>query len=272
MAMYEFYADHILDTVTRLGENSNARLKMILQVNSKDAATEQTLRQSWGQRLDFARASVSGPDRVFNNSYHTKVAVRDSSAFWLSSGNWSPLSQPLVESDDDSFLYRRGNREWHVIVEDAPLAQMYEKFIEHDMRQARAAGAPEAAPVMPDLLIPESWLEPEAAAIQERPYAAQTFAAAGEPVRVRPLMSPDNYAAEILKLIQGAERQIYLQFSYIRQPSTEKFDEIISAIAQKMQAGLDVCVLVGSSQDFRGFRAAGRRAWLAAQHVPQAEQ
>ncbi len=249
VAMYEFYADHILETVTRLGENSDASLKMILQVSSKDAATEQALRQSWGQRLDFTRASVSGPNRVFNNSYHTKVAVRDSSAFWLSSGNWSPHSQPLVESDDDSFLYRRGNREWHVIVEDAPLAQMVEKFIEHDMRQARAAGAPEAAPVMPDLLIPESWLEPEAAAIQERLFSAQTIAAAGEPVRVRPLMSPDNYAAEILKLIQGAERQIYLQFSYIRQPSTEKFDEIISAIAQKMQAGLDVRVLVGSSQD-----------------------
>jgi len=249
VAMYEFYADHIIDTVTRLGEDTAAKLNMILQVSSNDAAIEQTLRGGWGERLDFTRASVSGPNRVFNNSYHTKVAVRDSSAFWLSSGNWSPNSQPLVGPYDDPFLYRKGNREWHVIVEDAPLAQMYEQFIQHDMRQAQAAGAPEAVPVLPDLLIPEAWLEPEAAAIQERPFLAQTFAVAGEPVRARPLMSPDNYAAEILKLIRGAERQIYLQFSYIRQPSTEKFDEIISAVAGKMQAGLDVRVLVGSSQD-----------------------
>ena len=249
VAMYEFYADHIIETMTSLGAETDATLNMILQVSSNDEAIEETLRGSWDERLSFTKASVSGPSRLFNNSYHTKVAVRDSSAFWLSSGNWSPNSQPLIAAGSEQVLYSKGNREWHVIIEDAELAGIFEKFIEHDISQASAADEPEAAQVLPDLLIPESSLQPEAAVIQPRPFNPRTFAATGNPVRVRPLMSPDNYADEILRLIREAEQSLYLQFSYIRQPSTEKFDQIISAIGQKMRDGLDVRVLVGSNQN-----------------------
>ena len=248
VAMYEFYATHIIDTVTQLGRQTNDKLNMILQVSPNDEQIQQTLQTNWKNRLDFAKASVSGPHRVFNNSYHTKVAVRDSKAFWLSSGNWSPNSQPLVPPGNDSFLYRLGNREWHVIIEDEPLAQMYEKFIKYDMRKAREAGETESTPVFPDLLIPEGGDELEAAVMQPHPFLPKTFATTGPPVRVKPLMSPDNYAPEILKLIQQAQHSLYLQFSYIRQPATGAFDDIISAIAQKMAAGVDVKILVGSSQ------------------------
>jgi phosphatidylserine/phosphatidylglycerophosphate/cardiolipin synthase-like enzyme len=249
VAMYEFYANHVIDTVTRLGEESDSKLNMILQVSSNDENVESTLHDSWGNRLEFTRASVSGPDRIFNNSYHTKVAVRDSNAFWLSSGNWSPNSQPLIKPGSEQVLYSKGNREWHVIIEDEPLAKMYEQFIEYDIKQARKVGAPEAAPLMPDLLIPESAMEPEAAVVQDHPFEAKTFATTGAPVKVKPLMSPDNYAAEVLKLIETATRSLYLQFSYIRQPSTETFDKIISAIARKMKENLDVRVLVSSNQN-----------------------
>ena len=125
---------------------------------------------------------------------------------------------------------------------------MYEQFIQYDIKQAREVGAPEAAPLMPDLLIPESAMVPEAMVVQDHPFEAKTFATTGAAVKVMPLMSPDNYAAEVLKLIEGATRSVYLQFSYIRQPSHETFDQIISAIARKMKENLDVRVLVGSNQ------------------------
>lgn len=248
VAMYEFYAPHIKDTIQQLGEQGDAKLNMILQVDKNDRDIEEMLQDSWGDRLDFVKASVSGPNRIFNNSYHTKVAVRDSTAFWLSSGNWSPTSQPLLESESDSFVYRRGNREWHVIVEDEGLAQMYEKFILYDMDQARNVPQTEAMEVLPDLLIPESLLEAEAGIVQEHPFAPEVFAENGEKVRVQPLMSPDNYAAEVVKLIQGAKNSVYMQFAYINQPSFDTFDEIISAISEKMHDGLDVKVIVGNNQ------------------------
>ena len=249
VAMYEFYAKHVIDTITRLGEESDATLNMILQVDKNDKDVETTLRNSWGDRLEFTQASVSGADRIFNNSYHTKVAVRDSSAFWLSSGNWSPTSQPSIKPGSEQVLYSKGNREWHVIIEDEPLAKMYEQFIEYDIKQAREVAAPEAEPAMPDLLIPESAMAPEAVVVQEHPFEAKTFATSGAPVKVKPLMSPDNYAAEVLKLIESATRSLYLQFSYIRQPSTETFDKIISAIARKMKENVEVKVLVGTNQN-----------------------
>jgi len=249
VAMYEFYANHIIDTITDLGRETDVTLNMILQVSSNDQGIEDTLEDSWKERLKFTRAAVSGANRIFNNSYHTKVVVRDSSAFWLSSGNWSPNSQPSFGPGFEQVLYSKGNREWHVIIENETLAGIFEKFIEHDISQARGVGEPESAPVLPDLLIPEALLEREATVLQERPFVAKTFASSGNPVRVKPLMSPDNYAAEILELVENAERSLYLQFSYIRRPSGEKFNAIIDAIADKMNAGLDVRVLVGSNQN-----------------------
>lgn len=249
VAMYEFYADHIVDTVTRLGEETDVKLNMILQVSGNDSGIEETLRESWRDRLEFTPASVSGSNRIFNNSYHTKVAVRDSNAFWLSSGNWSPNSQPSIGPGSEQILYSKGNREWHVIIEDENLAQLYEGFIEYDIKQARAVGEPEAVEVMPDLLIPQSMLEAEAAVVQDHPFEPATFATSGAGVLVRPLMSPDNYAAEVLRLIRDAQHSLYLQFSYIRQPSAAIFDDIITAISEKMQAGLDVKVLVSNNQN-----------------------
>ncbi|KAA2238779.1 phospholipase [Chitinophaga agrisoli] len=248
VAMYEFYAQHIIDAVTALGSETDATLNMILQVDKNDLTIEETLREHWGDRLQLVPALVRGPNRIFNNSYHTKVAVRDSSAFWLSSGNWSPNSQPVLKPGTENFTYKNGNREWHVIIEDEPLAQMYEKFILYDMEKAREGALPEAAPLMPDLLIPESMLEAEADVIQPHPFLPKTFAATGKPVKVMPLMSPDNYAATILQLIQGAEQSLYLQFSYINQPSAAIFNDIISAITQKMKDGLDVRILVSNNQ------------------------
>ncbi len=248
IAMFEFYADHIVETMKSLGEETDLTLNIILQVSENDRDVEETLRESWGDRLTFTRASVSGPERIFNNSYHTKVVVRDSKAMWLSSGNFSPTSQPLINPGAGPNLYSRGNREWHVIIEDERLSVIFEKFIEHDIAQARAAGEPEAAEVLPDVLLPESALVPEAAVVQPHPFSPDTFADGNTPIRIRPLMSPDNYADEILSLIQAAQRSLYLQFSYIRQPSQAKFDQIISAIGQKMNEGLDVRVLVGSFQ------------------------
>jgi phosphatidylserine/phosphatidylglycerophosphate/cardiolipin synthase-like enzyme len=249
VAMYEFYAGHIIDTVTTLGRESDITLKMILQVDKNDRDMENTLYGSWGNRLEFVKASVSGPNRIFNNSYHTKVAVRDSSACWISSGNWSPHSQPLVPPGREQFLYREGNREWHVIIEDEALAQLYEKFIQYDMRQAAAVAEEitEAAFLLPDLFVPDTIQE--AAVIQPRPFTAETFYTGNAGVKVKPLMSPDNYAREVLALVESAETSLYLQFSYIRQPSREIFDNIIEAISQKMKAGLDVKVIVGPSQN-----------------------
>jgi hypothetical protein len=252
LAMYEFYAPHILETVTKLGQNPSNQMDMILQVDKNDRTAEATLRSTWKNRLTFVPASVKGPNRIFNNSYHTKVAVRDSAAFWMSSGNWSPASQPTIPPGMEKTLYSLGNREWHLLIEHKPLAEMYEKFIRYDMEQANhLPPVPAAAPTpQPDLLVPMEALLPEATLEQPHPFAAKKMTFPGAGIRVKPLMSPDNYAQGVLDLIQGAEHSLYLQFSYINVPFNERFDQIIAAITDKMNAvpKIDVKVMVSRNQ------------------------
>lgn len=265
VAMYEFYAKHIEDTIMAMGDQGNIALKMILQVtdNGNDGHIPELLNQHWGEQSELVRASVGSVKGIFKNSYHTKVAVRDSSAFWLSSGNWSPNSQPLLNGEvNTDFLYREGNREWHVIVENETLAQIYEKFILYDMRMAASVTEAEAAEDLPDLFVPLGLLETEAAVIQPQPFDAETFHGSGDPIKVMPLMSPDNYAQKVLELIENAEESIYLQFSYIKQPSTETFDRIISTLARRMKDGLDVRIMVGSGQKaIDSGLLVGKRKW-----------
>jgi phosphatidylserine/phosphatidylglycerophosphate/cardiolipin synthase-like enzyme len=252
VAMYEFYARHIADIVVETGSNSTAKLDLILQTNGDaERAVVEDLQGAWGDRLAFTPAVVSGPNRVFANSYHTKVAVRDRQAFWLSSGNWSNTSQPVIPPGPQPTIYTNGNREWHVVIENDELAGLFEDFIKWDFDHAKAAGLPEAEPAMPDLLIPESaFLELEAAVVQPTPFRPRKYAATGNRVRVRTLMTPDNYADRVRELIESAEKTLYMQFSYINGPrDNDKFRALLDAVAAKMRAGLDVRILVGRNQD-----------------------
>jgi hypothetical protein len=252
VAMFDFYASQVLETLTRLGAAGNTSLTLILQTDKAhepDAVVK--LAQVWGDRLEFTPAVVSGPNRLFANSFHTKVAVRDRKALWLSSGNWTPTSQPEIPPGPQPTIYNKGNREWHVVIEDEALAGLFEDFVRWDFRQAAGAGLPEAAPEMPDLLIPEtSFFAPEAAVIQPEPFEAKEFARDGSVVSIRPLMTPDNYADRILEVIEGANETLFLQYSYIRPPrDNDKYRKLLDAVGRKMHAGVDVRIIVGSNQN-----------------------
>lgn len=270
VAMYDFYASYIVELFEELGqERPELRLELILQTDpSKEATVVERLRHAWGARLAFTPAVVSGPRRVFAGSYHTKVAVRDGSAFWLSSGNWTPTSQPLILPGPQPTIYNRGNREWHAIVEDPDLAATFEAFIRHDIAQARAAlaaGMPEAALELPDLFVPESALVAEAAFQQPVPFAPKRFDAG---VDVEPLMTPDNYTQRIRELIEGAEESLYLQYSYIHLPhELDGFRALVDAVSEKIREELDVRIIVGANQKPEDTQALQALGWKLGTHL-----
>lgn len=71
--------------------------------------------------MDFAWAPVRGRNTVtkwvFPSAYHIKVAVKDGTSFWLSSGNWTRSSQPQNPTVNWPSALRNSNREWHVVVD-----------------------------------------------------------------------------------------------------------------------------------------------------------
>jgi phosphatidylserine/phosphatidylglycerophosphate/cardiolipin synthase-like enzyme len=248
VAMYELTAEHVARALAELGRDSQAQLELILQENDNEASTVQALKRAWQGRFTYARAVVSGPQQLFATSYHTKVAVRDGTTTWLSSGNWSPHSQPEIPDGETSNLYRHGNREWHVVVKDKELAKIFEEFIRWDREQAAAVAGVEAAPVLPDLLVPErAFLELEAAVFQPRPFTPKRIrrAASEQGIPVQPLLTPDNYGPRILELIDSAQDSLYMQYSYVRAPkSADLYRELVKADGRKMRQGVDVRVIV----------------------------
>jgi phosphatidylserine/phosphatidylglycerophosphate/cardiolipin synthase-like enzyme len=248
VAMYDFDADQIVTAMADLGKSTDAKFQLILQEDkAAETGAVNKLKSAWRDRFEYTRAVVSGPNRIFNNSFHTKVAVRDSKAFWLSSGNWSPNSQPVIPGGAQPTIYNKGNREWHVIIEDETLAGIFEKFIQYDFKMASEVEAPEAAPAMPDLLVPESFFaEAEAAVVQPAPFEPQTFpTAAGAAITVQPLLTPDNYGDFILDLINSAQETLWMQYAYIRAPKDDdKYKRLIEAVASRIKAGVDVRVIV----------------------------
>ena len=78
----------------------------------KRQETDLQSKNDYSYTLIQAGATVYEFNTDSNEPYlylHSKVAVRDSSSIWMSSGNWKPSSVPAPDV--------RGNVEWSVIIE-----------------------------------------------------------------------------------------------------------------------------------------------------------
>jgi hypothetical protein len=102
----------------------------------------------WNRLLVVGSASPGRLERsdpkvatwIFPSAYHIKVAVRDSTSFWLSSGNWNTSNQPDIDPLKDPVaaapIARKSDRDWHVIVDHKGLAELYEKYLLNDLKVA----------------------------------------------------------------------------------------------------------------------------------------
>jgi hypothetical protein len=102
VAMYDFNADYIAKSFIDIVRGN--KLKVVLTWDDGMTPPETKIRGQLKTRLKTALDGWlvrSGGGRRFASAYHEKVAVRDSKAFWLSSGNWSLRSQPNIDPVGD---------------------------------------------------------------------------------------------------------------------------------------------------------------------------
>jgi hypothetical protein len=265
VAMYDFTAPHILKAIEEALDDGDKKLNLCMDPNAHGSRRKgemlkpevvEGLESDLGKRFDYAKAAVG---ILYPNAYHIKVAVRDAKAFWLSSGNWQNSNQPpedvaKLDVSAQRKLFSSHNREWHVIVEHPGLAKIYEDYIQFDMREAKRVETEEErgprppAVELPDLLVSEEMFEPaERAAVQIRLFRPQSLNfTAQAPLRIQPLLTPDNYHENVRKLIESAKEKVYLQNQYIkpRTDSPQAFRELYEALAQKMADGLDVRIIL----------------------------
>jgi len=268
--MYDFTSAHILETVESAlnAKKFNLVLDHPALNPSRDQTDDETvsgLEGKFGDSMQFAWA-LEGMDRnaaawIFPNAYHIKVAVRDGTTFWLSSGNWNNSNQPDIDPVADpsgsASIVRKSDRDWHVIVQNAKLAGLFEKYLLNDLKVARAhqtsaAGEPSDWAALGELA--SAGLAAASPLAPTQFFPPKTITAS---MKIQPLLTPDNYSDFILPLIKSARTSFYMQTQYIH-PSNKDGDEIlaslIQAVAQLINDGVDVRLIMSQfeTQDWLG--------------------
>jgi hypothetical protein len=260
-AIYDFNAGYIADSLIAGSDAHGFPIKLALD-DGVDRNSELPIQKRLKQTLqDAYQAQIvqCHAGARFPSAYHEKVAVRDGSAFWLSSGNWSTSSQPEIDPIGDpetaAGMYSKGNREWHFVVEDEALAQLFSRYIEHDRAQALADADNELAahPEYPDLFVSLESLTrdlQEAALAPPTPIAPTRLPAGGGPITVRPVLSPDNYVKRVTELVRSATSRLYLQYSYINWTDDDRnrpFTQVLEHLAELSQRDdFDLRIIVNS--------------------------
>jgi hypothetical protein len=149
IGMYDFTSGPIL-ALFKTVLTGTKTLQMVLDNpppnatrNQLDSQTVQELNAALGPRSRIVRA-LAGDDtlvsaEMFPSAYHIKVMVRDNAVLWLSSGNLNNSNQPDLSSPP-----KTEDRDWHVIIEDQALANLFEAYLNQDFMSAQAYQIPES--------------------------------------------------------------------------------------------------------------------------------
>ena len=264
VSMYDFTSEHVLQLFeTKLAGKT---LQLTLDdpprnptANQADPETVQDLKSKLAKKFSSAWALVrSSPEAdswIFPTAYHIKVMVRDSDTVWLSSGNLNNSNQPDIDpigspQASDQKTAKHSDRDWHVIIQSADLAKTFEAYLDNDFQVATL----HAANLSPTLKPPKIPTTPPTT------IGDFTFAAPqpiNEPVTITPLLTPDPgvYQPAMLDLIKSVKHSLYIQLQYIHpssDPANAKFTELIDAVAAKIDAGMDVKIILSEFQTLKG--------------------
>lgn len=257
VAMYDFGARHILDAVElAAGKNTFENLTLAIQpganvgngTKANDLTDEEVvneLNKQFALKFHPAWIPIGSVHGWVASSYHIKVAIRDHTSLWLSSGNWQSSNQPALEKLEDTspaYLLKNYNREWHVIIENEELAKAYELFIQNDYEHNKTY-QPGAEETLEDLNFLVPAYHPELN--EESTYEIFKPFSENRSFKVTPLLSPDNFYDALISLVNSAETELLIQNQTFNapHPGQVKLEALIAAVLKKQQQGVNVKII-----------------------------
>jgi len=276
IAMYDFTSADILNEVISVIQPGNMQFKMVLDHPPRNPTANQTddvtrtdiLNSDPNAEINWAltRNDPVVTEWIFPTAYHIKVAVRDSKAFMLSSGNYNVSNQPnLAANDPAKGSLANADRDWHVIVLDPEMALLFKAYIDNDFTVAQNGQS--AGNQVQHNLIKSAMSNLQAESAKSTFQARNTAPAStlgkqklfnNVPVSIQPLLTPDPgvhtsmYVDNILALIQSAQKTVYMQTQYIH-PSTNAGDQdfmlLVNALSNAKKNGLDVKVITSQFEN-----------------------
>ena len=273
VGLYDFTSGDILEALLAVIDKRRLPFKMVLDhpalnptANQSDEQTVQAVTKGDRNGTVMWALTETDPDTtkwIFPTAYHIKVAVRDGTAFWLSSGNWNVSNQPnLAAKTPSRGSLATADRDWHVVMMDEGLATVFEAYIEHDYLVASGVQAAKS--------VEQQQLKKaiaQAVALQRKEMGKQSGGVVtprvpytlGAPkmftkarMTVQPLLTPDKgrktsmYAEHVLPLIQSARKTLYMQYQYIHPspaPADAGFEALVDAVADAVRRKVDVRVI-----------------------------
>jgi hypothetical protein len=260
--MYEFTAKHILAKLIS-SLDSPRTLGFIMDGGNPDnESARAALELPLTNRMKFVWAAVADSPQVtkafFPTAYHIKVTVRDGNVFWLSSGNWKDSNQPAIDPITNPFptqakkdaFHRKQNRDWHVVVENETLAEQFDRFIQHDIAQAKPLQKV-ALPMAGIAAVTQEFAV--AVALKDKGgvefFPEQIF---DKKLNVTPLLTPDNYMDSVLPLIKKAKDKLYFQNQSLSAAvkQSPRYAELLTVLRDKSNdSKVDVRIIVRGDYD-----------------------
>jgi V8-like Glu-specific endopeptidase len=259
VAMYDFGAKHILTAIEKAASGKSFQeMKLAIQPGEslstgtkkndlKDEEVVDKLSKKLKKKFGNAWVSVGSKQGWVTTSYHIKVAVRDSSAIWLSSGNWQSSNQPDLDElkKPDSYILTHYNRDWHVILENEELAKTFEKFILNDYEHNKD-NVPKKTKEEDEMcfLVPDTE-EAISDEVTKKKYSTFKPFIENKVFKVTPILTPDNFYDEVIKLVDSAEKELLIQNQTFNAPNEkqEKLGKLINLVLEKQKSGVDVKII-----------------------------
>lgn len=219
IGIYDFSAEHMMACVSEAIKRG-VKVSLMLDIDREEPALFARLKDM-GVECVEAPACSNDKIRYFASS-HEKVIVIDDKWTMIQSGNYSDRSIPFNTGDGiPGAKFKAGNRDMGVAIESEALAKFFTNILRSDM----ALKEPEEQDKLMEVDFPplatlaalalyEGFL---VRAPKQPPviFTSQEFNHIA-PIKVQPVLSPDNYMDVIPNLIRTAKKSIKIEQQYIR--------------------------------------------------------
>jgi phosphatidylserine/phosphatidylglycerophosphate/cardiolipin synthase-like enzyme len=209
---------------------------VVLDAGSPGFWSDYDMLNQYGMASELVKAGVTtywfGDGGVEPYAYiHSKVAVRDGSSVWISSGNWKSPSMPAPGV--------RGNVDWGVLIHNVELAGIVLGQMAFDEEPLRQHITPASASDEPN-----GWVMPTESAVDGVRSTPITATVSGEL-----LTCPDNCIEGLVELIDSAEDELLLSLQYLDMDWSWGWGDnpIFTALRQSAENGVSVRLIINGA-------------------------
>jgi len=249
IGIYDFTAGYMKELLLQ-AMRRGVKVTLMLDLDGREGETPlfEELK-TFGCKAVPAPSCASEHAHFFSSS-HEKAIVIDDTWTLVQSGNYSDNSIPFNEHDGgDLAAFVPGNRDMGLAVRSPELAAFARDLLRSDI-QLELDGAGGVALGAMALAEPLVLLQAAPEAPPPRLFPSKRFTP-GTPVRVTPVLSPDNYMDVVPDFLAAAERSIVIEQQYIRgnQPTIQR---LLRAVREAMDRTPTLQVRIVLGQPFPG--------------------